>query len=152
MLPDRFSASTTSTLILLEKKYPIEFCDIRTDPRVGESKVRLRHGFDTLLNILRITLIFGPLRLYGTAGALLLAAGITYGAIVSVIAGAGFPAFGLVLITAGLMLLALGLISDQISRWRLATTEFHPVANMQDSTAEHSSAASEDRKRMRVIE
>lgn len=127
MLPDRFSASTTSTLVMLEKAYPIEFYDISTNPRIGESKVRLRHGFETLLNILRTTLIFGPLRLYGTGGAILVAVGLSYGVIMSIIRGAGFPGFGVTLITAGLVLLALGLISDQISRWRLSMTDSHPV-------------------------
>lgn len=152
MLPDRFSASTTSTLVLLEKKYPIEFCDIRTDARVGESKVRLRHGFDTLLNILRITLVFGPLRLYGTIGAVLLAAGLTYGVIIMFIEGAGFPTFGLALIMGGMVLLALGLISDQISRWRLSTTELHPMVRTVQSSVTQDSAtlSTRDRNEMPV--
>ena len=127
MLPDRFSASTTSTLIMLAKKFPIRFLDIDTDPRVGDSKVRLRHGFETLLNILRATLIFGPLRLYGTVGLVLFGAGMAYGLGVTFAVDQGFPTFGLVLITSGLMLLALGLIADQISQWRLSMMETNPI-------------------------
>ena len=123
MLPDRFSASTTSTLIMLAKNFPIRFYDISTDPRIGKSKVRLRHGFETLLNILRATLIFAPLRLYGAVGVTLSVMGMGYGFAMALAAGKGFPTFGLVLLTAGLMLLALGLIADQISHWRLSTME-----------------------------
>ena len=123
MLPDRFSASTTSTLIMLAKNFPVRFYDISTDPRIGESKVRVRHGFQTLLNILRATLIFAPLRLYGAVGVALSVVGMGYGFAMAFAAGKGFPTFGLVLLTAGLMLLALGLIADQISHWRLSTME-----------------------------
>ena len=127
MLPDRFSASTTSTLIMLAKKFPIRFFDIDTDPRVGESKVRLRHGFETLLNILRTTLIFGPLRFYGAAGLALFGVGMVYGLGVAFAVDQGFPTFGLVLITSGLIFLALGLIADQVSQWRLSTMETNPI-------------------------
>ena len=136
MLPDRFSASTTSTLIMLAKNFPIRFFDIHTDPRVGESKVRLRHGFETLLNILRATLIFRPLRLYGTIGLAFLGLGIAYGFTVAFAAGEGFPTFGLVLVTAGMMLLALGFIADQISHWRLSTMEVHPIESGREKVSQ----------------
>jgi glycosyltransferase involved in cell wall biosynthesis len=137
MLPDRFSASTTSTLIMLAKNFPIRFYDIETEPRVGQSKVRLRHGFETLLNILRATLIFGPLRLYGTVGLVLLALGMAYGLGVAFIADQGFPTFGLVLITSGLMLLALGLIADQISHWRLSMLETNPIESSKPKVSQN---------------
>ena len=105
----------------------MQFYDMNTEPRVGESKVRLRHGFETLLNILRATLIFGPLRLYGTAGLLLLGVGMVYGFGIAFTVDQGFPTFGLALITSGLMLLALGLIADQISHWRLSMMETNPI-------------------------
>jgi hypothetical protein len=112
---------------MLAKKFPIRFFDIDTDPRVGESKVRLRHGFETLLNILRTTLIFGPLRFYGAAGLALFGVGMVYGLGVAFAVDQGFPTFGLVLITSGLIFLALGLIADQISQWRLSTMETNPI-------------------------
>ena len=127
MLPDRFSASTTSTMIMLEKKYPIEFFDIRTNPRIGHSKVRLRHGFETILNIFRISMIFAPLRIYGTLGAVLVVIGFVYGLGMALTVDKGFPAFALVVLMAGFFLLAIGAIADQISRWQLSAAGSHSL-------------------------
>lgn len=56
LLPDGYSASTTSTLIMLERKYPIEFHDISTNPRIGYSKVKLTDGYHALVLVLRLVM------------------------------------------------------------------------------------------------
>lgn len=127
MLPDKFSASTTSTMIMLERGYPVAFHDIRTNPRIGKSKVRLRHGFETLLNILRTTMIFGPLRVYGSLGLGLATFSLAYGIMIALIIGRGFPGFALAVLMAGLFLIVIGVVADQLSRWQLSAAAAHSL-------------------------
>jgi len=52
--------------------------------------------------------------------------GAVYSATVAVIAGEGFPTFGIFLLLAGLMTGMLGLIADQLSQMRLVQYEITP--------------------------
>ena len=63
VLPDGFSASLTSLMIMLEQGYPISFHPVKTKPRIGDSKVRLMDGFSTMALVLRIVMLFAPLRI-----------------------------------------------------------------------------------------
>jgi len=62
LIPDRFSASLVSTLIMLERRYPIAFEEVKTNERVGTSSVRMRDGFEAILQLVRSVLLFAPLR------------------------------------------------------------------------------------------
>ncbi len=120
VLPDGYSASLTSTIILIERRYPFRFHPITVNPRLGQSKVALADGFNTMLLVLRIITLFAPMRVFVRLSVVLMLAGLVYGTWVALREGEGFPVLGAVGVIAGLMVGSLGLIADQISQIRLS--------------------------------
>jgi hypothetical protein len=123
VISNRFSASMTSTLVMIERGYPIAFHPVDVNPRVGASKVALRDGFDTILLAFRLVMLFAPLRVFVPSGLALLAAGGAYGAAIALYAGRGLPIASLFLMSTGVLLIMMGLIADQISQFRLGQFE-----------------------------
>ncbi|MDB3996378.1 glycosyltransferase family 2 protein [bacterium] len=119
VLPDGYSASLTSLMIMLEQGYPISFHPVKTEPRIGNSKVRLMDGFSTMALVLRIVMLFAPLRIFFRGGILLFLASIIYSVSIAYSSGLGVPVGGALGVLAGGMLLVVGLIADQISQLRL---------------------------------
>ena len=119
VLPDSYSASTTSTMILAERQYPVRFYDIDTNPRIGHSKVRIRHGFGTIAIILRTITLFAPLRIFFGVGLPVVLAGGVYSLLIAMLQREGLPAAGVLSMLAGLLLCCFGLLADQISQLRL---------------------------------
>jgi glycosyltransferase involved in cell wall biosynthesis len=65
LMPEGFSFSTTSTFALLKSRYHIQWVPITTAKRIGKSQVRqLKHGSQTILLILRLTVLFEPLKVF----------------------------------------------------------------------------------------
>jgi glycosyltransferase involved in cell wall biosynthesis len=120
LLPNSFSASITSTMVMLERGYPVAYHDIELNPRIGESKVRMGHGFVALMLVLRIIMLFAPMRIFLRAGLALFALGLVYGAGIALWAGRGLPAASVFLMLGGIMSGFFGLIADQLSQMRLA--------------------------------
>jgi glycosyltransferase involved in cell wall biosynthesis len=120
LLPDSFSASMTSTMILIEEGYPFDFEDIQLSERIGTSKVQLEDGFFTLALVLRMVMLFAPLRIFLSFGAFFLLSGTAYGLWRAVLTGRGLPVAGLLLMVTGVLLLMFGLVADQISLLRLS--------------------------------
>ena len=120
ILPDTYSASLTSTIILVEQKYPFEFHPIQTNHRIGNSKVALSDGFNTLLLVLRVITLFAPMRIFLQVSMYLLIVGITYSLYVAIPRGEGIPTLGSFLMIIGVLVGILGLIADQISQVRLS--------------------------------
>jgi len=123
LLPDRFSASMTSTMILAQRGYPIAFEPIELNERIGASKVKLKDGFEALVLVLRVVMLFAPLRIFLPLGTILVVVGGAYGTILAIIQGLGFPTLAVVAVLAGLILILQGLIADQISQMRLTSLE-----------------------------
>jgi glycosyltransferase involved in cell wall biosynthesis len=119
LIPDRFSASLVTTLVMIERRYPIIFEPIETNPRIGNSTVRIKDGFDAILVLIRSVLLFAPMRFFLPLGGGLIAIGIIYSLVVAHILGLGLPVAGGLLIMIGLFAVILGLIADQISQMRL---------------------------------
>ena len=133
LLPDGFSASMTSTMIMLARRYPIAFQPVTVKPRVGASKVALLDGFASLMLVLRMMMLFAPLRIFLGMGSILLFLGTAYGLATAVILGLGLPTAALLLMNAGMMLCMLGLIADQVSQIRLREMDrIDPEANRPD--------------------
>ena len=120
LIPDRFSASLTSTLILIERRYSIAFEPVRTNSRIGASTVRLSDGFDAILMLIRAVLLFAPMRFFLPIGLWLVGLGAAYGLVVALVMGGGLPVAGMLAITVGVLAIILGLVADQISQLRLA--------------------------------
>jgi glycosyltransferase involved in cell wall biosynthesis len=119
-IPDRFSASLITTLILVEQRYPIAFEPVSTNPRIGQSTVKLHDGFTAVISLLRAIMLFAPVRIFMPFGLFMVAAGGLYSTILVFVTGRGLPVGGALLMIAGLLSIMLGLIADQISQLRLS--------------------------------
>ena len=119
LLPNGFSASMTSTMVMIARRLPIAFQSVSVRPRIGVSKVKLIDGFSTLLLVLRIIMLFAPLRIFLQLGLGLIGVGLLYSLAIAFVVGRGFPIGGLLLMNAGMLLSMLGLVADQISQIRL---------------------------------
>ncbi|SFD35060.1 glycosyltransferase family 2 protein [Devosia psychrophila] len=120
LVPDRFSASLVTTLIMVERRYPISFEAISVNERIGQSTVRLRDGVEAIFMLVRSVLLFAPMRVFLTGGIGLIVLGTAYSAIVAAWVRLGIPAAGLLTVVLGMLLIILGLIADQISQLRLS--------------------------------
>ena len=119
LIPDRFSSSLVTTLVMLERQYPIAFEPIATNPRIGHSTVRMKDGFEAILQLVRAVLLFAPLRVFLRLGGWAFAIGVVYSIAIAVIRESGIPTAGVFIMTTGILTAFLGLIADQISQLRL---------------------------------
>jgi glycosyltransferase involved in cell wall biosynthesis len=119
LLPKRFGASTTSTLIMIERGYSGKEIPIHVQARLGKSTVNpILDGARTLLLVLRIFLLFKPLLFFGSIGLALVIFGSVYGFSRALLSRQGFPVFAALIIIFGLQSLFFGLLADQISAVR----------------------------------
>jgi glycosyltransferase involved in cell wall biosynthesis len=120
LLPDGFSASTTTTLLFLKRNYHVVFHPVHVSQRIGKSTVRqVRDGLRTLHTILRLGMMFNAFRTFSSFAALLVAGGVLYGLPLSLIRGEGFPVLAALAIILGVQVFCLGVVCDQISALRL---------------------------------
>lgn len=116
LLPDGFSASTTVTLLFYRRGFDIRYVPIHTVIRVGTSTVKpLRDGLATLYLILKLVIVFHPLRFFVPPGIALVAIGFTQGTYRALVSGRGFTVAGLLVAVTGLLTLFFGILADQIS-------------------------------------
>lgn len=119
LLPDGFSASTTSTLCIIERGYRVQFHPITTRVRSGQSKVRLMNdGIQTARLIFRLVVLFNALKVFTVLGAALIVPSFLYGLVVALRRGEGFPTLAGIAIIAGLLTIFLGIVADQITELR----------------------------------
>lgn len=120
LLPDGFSASTTSTLLFMKQNAHIVFHPVNVGQRMGKSSVRMiRDGLRTLHTILGITIMFNALRAFSLLAGLMIVAGLLYGVVTGLIRGAGFPVLAASTVLMGVQVFCLGVVCDQISAIRL---------------------------------
>ncbi|HRO49496.1 MAG TPA: glycosyltransferase family 2 protein [Hyphomicrobium sp.] len=120
LVPDRFSASLVTTLIMVERQYLIAFEPIKTNARIGHSTVRLQDGLDAMLVLVRSVLLFAPMRFFLPLGGILILAGLLYGLVTALSVGLGLPVSAMLVMMTGMLLIMLGLIADQVSQMRLS--------------------------------
>lgn len=132
ILPDTYSASLTSTMVMIELRYPFAFHPVTLNPRIGNSKVALADGFNTMLLVLRIITLFAPMRIFLRLSFLLLGTGLIYSLYVAIKHHQGIPALGAMVFVSGIIIGGVGLLADQISQIRitsLATLDAEDDAN-----------------------
>ena len=78
--------------------------------------------------VLRIVMLFAPLRIFLRLGVNVAAAGFIYGLVVSLVRRQGFPAAAVLGVVVGFLLCMLGLIADQISQLRMERLHSIPIA------------------------
>jgi glycosyltransferase involved in cell wall biosynthesis len=64
ILSNRFSFTTTSTLALLADDYHVVYHPINYRKRIGKSKIQARHFMDFAVLILRMSMMFQPLKVF----------------------------------------------------------------------------------------
>ena len=124
LLPDGFSASTTTTLLCIKRNRHHAFLPIVTAERVGKSTVKqVRDGVRTLHLMMRILFLFSAFRTFALASGILLALGIGYGTTLAIMHGQGFPVLAALITLAGVIMMGFGIVSDQISALRIDLLE-----------------------------
>ena len=124
LLPDGFSASTTSMLVFLKRGYDVVFVPVTTRARIGTSTVRVfRDGFGTIILIIRIMALFDPLRIFLPLSGVMMAGAVLYSLFKAIGTGLGIPILGGVVFLGGMLIFLLGILCDQISALRLERFE-----------------------------
>ncbi len=118
MLPDGFSYVTTSLVLAYKEDFDIHWIEIAMGQRkLGKSRVKIKHGFNTLLLVTRLIVIFDPLKFFlpVTGYAFLLGMiSIINSLIQTETIGKNYIFFFLF----GMLIFILGLLSEQISMLR----------------------------------
>ena len=116
MMPNGFSFSTTSTLAFLKEGYSIGTFPITVEERVGrKSNVKFfKDGAKTLMLIMRIIMLFNPLKIFLPASVIITLSGVLFG-IYGYIIAERFSNGAIVLTILGMFLYFIGLVADQIS-------------------------------------
>ncbi|MEI7835432.1 MAG: glycosyltransferase family 2 protein [Planctomycetota bacterium] len=118
LLPDRFSASTTSTLVMIKRGYRLGHVDIVTGARVGKSTVRMRDGLAALHLITRLLVLFEAFRFFTALSLLQVVPGMAYGLYVAFTHRQGFPTLASMVVVSGVLTFLIGLVCDQIAAMR----------------------------------
>ena len=63
-LSDSFSFTTTTTVALLKDGYNVTFHPIKVTSRTGKSTVTIKTGFETIILLLRLIMLFDPLKIF----------------------------------------------------------------------------------------
>lgn len=115
-MPNGFSFSTTSTLAFLKEGYSIGTLPIDVAPRKGRSSsVKfIKDGSKTMMLILRIIMLFNPLKIFLPSSIVIFLAGTLFGIYGYIIADR-FSNGAIVLAILGMFLFFIGLVADQIS-------------------------------------
>ncbi len=123
LLPDGFSASTTTTILFLKKGMGVEWVPVKIRKTRTRSSVRIfRDGFDTVLLILRLITLFDPLRIFLPASALFAVTAVIWGGRY-VLRGQGLSSASVFLLVSAALIFFFGLLADQVSALRLGGLE-----------------------------
>ena len=130
LLPDGYSFSTTSLLLLIKSRQSFVYQPLTIKARQGgKSSLHLKDGWNTLLLIVRLVMLFAPLRVFlPLAGLLLLlAVGVEIGEILT----NGFNVSDTVVLlsVSAVIVFLFGLLADQLAALR---REIHRRNNFPD--------------------
>ncbi len=114
ILPNGFSFTTTITLALLCNDMSVGYLPIDYKKRIGDSKIRPSHAYRFLLLILRVMMLFNPLKIFLPLGALVGAVGL--GKLVYDIRLQNLSESAVMCLIAALLIWCVGLLADQNSR------------------------------------
>ncbi len=114
LMPNGFSFSTTSTLCMICSDLQVTYVPITYGRRIGQSKIRPTDFFRFMLLVVRIIVLFHPLRVFLPVGAVLFAMGMAKAIYDLFLLNLSESAIFALL--AALVIWSLGLIADMISR------------------------------------
>lgn len=119
LMPSGFSFSTTSTFAMLKAQQRFTFIPITSRKRIGKSTVRQwRHGPVTLMLMLRLTILFEPLKVFLSVSLGLFAVCVASFIIDITYSGGGVGDTTVLLAISSLIVFMFGLLCDQVSAMR----------------------------------
>lgn len=123
LCPDSMAFSDIITLIFISQKNLVKEFPITVRARKsGKSTINLFTALDTVMEILNITLLFNPSRIFYPLSAACVLFGILWG-IPILVMGRGVSVGAMLGIVTGLLFFAVGLIANQLSAIRLSTLD-----------------------------
>jgi len=123
LLPNTFSYPATLTLSLLRSGHSLKYQSIQTQPRKGQSKIKLAtDGFRFVMIIFKIATIFSPLKIFIPISVLFFFLGALNYAY-TYWTQYRFTTMSGLLFTAGFLFFLLGLLSEQIAQLRFEQSE-----------------------------
>ena len=119
-LPNKFSFTSTITMIFIKSGYSIKYIPINVLKREGKSKINpVKYFINFLVLVMKTSLIFSPLRVFLPISLLFFVLGMGY-LVYYVLLYADVPDSAIFLITTGIIIFFFGFISDQISSLKLS--------------------------------
>ncbi|GAB4063964.1 hypothetical protein GCM10028777_08840 [Angustibacter speluncae] len=119
LLPPGFSCVTTLTLSFLSNQHPVEYIDIDYAKRSGQSKFHpFRDAYRYILQVLRMTMYFNPLKVLMPIALWLLLIGFVKAVVDLVVPPVYIPVNTVLIILTGLIIGAVALLADLIVRSR----------------------------------
>ncbi len=117
--PNTFSFTTTITLAYLREGYSVKYVPIEVERRLGRaSSVSLfRDGYRTFLLIVRVIVLFNPLKVFVPVSLGLFALGLTF-TVYGIVTFGRAPNMGVLTILSSIILFFMGVLADQISSIR----------------------------------
>ncbi len=117
LLPDGFSFTTTLTLAMLSKGYPVKYVPVEYYPRQGKSKIRpLRDTMNFLQLIVRVVMYFNPLRVFIPLSLMLLLGAVVVFFYSYLFTPRIMDASVVILLTASIQVAAIGLLADLVDK------------------------------------
>lgn len=117
--PDSMAFSDVITLVFLNERNLVLEHPIRISPRrLGQSSINIITAFETVMQVLNITLMFNPLRVFLPISIFCILAGIGWGLPI-VLLGRGVSVGAMLAIVTGLIFFVLGLLASQLSAIRM---------------------------------
>jgi len=117
--PNGFSFTTTITLAYLREGFSVKFVPIEVEKRVGRASTVafLKDGYKAFLLIIRVIVLFNPLKVFVPAAAALFILGVAF-TIYGIIVFGKVPNTGVLTILSSIILFFMGILADQISSIR----------------------------------
>ena len=123
LLPNGYSYPTTITLCLMRGGFSVKYLPIEAHRREGKSKIRLfSDGSKFLLVIMKICMLFSPLRIFLPVSVYLFLMGVGYYAY-TYVTDHRFTNMSMLLFTTAVMVFMMGLIAEQIAQMRFERSD-----------------------------
>ena len=119
IMPEGFSFTSTSTIAALKMGFIVKFIPIQTRKRIGSSTVRqFRHGLMVVMLILRLAVLFSPLRIFLPVAISMVVVGILYSIYIIATVRLMLANGALLCFFSALIIFFFGLLVDQVSSMR----------------------------------
>jgi len=119
-LPNRFSFTSTITMIFIKSGYSIKYIPVNILKRKGKSKINpVKDFINFLVLVMKTSLLFSPLKVFMPFSLLFFVLGMGY-LVYYIILYSDVPDSAIFLLTTSILVFFFGFISDQISSLKLS--------------------------------